>query len=47
MSPDDRQRLGITDGLIRVSVGIEAAEDLIEDFEQALSSSGAKAPVRF
>jgi cystathionine beta-lyase/cystathionine gamma-synthase len=36
MSPADRQRLGITDSLIRVSVGIEATEDLIEDFGQAL-----------
>ncbi|RDW19860.1 bifunctional cystathionine gamma-lyase/homocysteine desulfhydrase [Oceanobacillus chungangensis] len=33
---DRRQELGITDGLIRVSVGIEDAEDLIEDLEQAL-----------
>jgi cystathionine beta-lyase/cystathionine gamma-synthase len=36
MSPEDRRRLGITDSLIRVSVGIEATEDLIEDFDQAL-----------
>lgn len=36
MSAEDRQRLGITDGLIRLSVGIEATEELIEDFEQAL-----------
>jgi cystathionine beta-lyase/cystathionine gamma-synthase len=36
LSPEDRRRLGISDGLIRVSVGIEATEDLIEDFEQAL-----------
>jgi cystathionine beta-lyase/cystathionine gamma-synthase len=36
MSPEDRARLGITDSLIRVSVGIEATEDLIEDFNQAL-----------
>lgn len=36
MSPEDRQRLGITDGLIRVSVGLEATDDLIEDFQQAL-----------
>jgi cystathionine beta-lyase/cystathionine gamma-synthase len=36
MSPQDRQRLGISDGLIRVSVGIEATEDIIEDFERAL-----------
>ncbi|MBY0122221.1 bifunctional cystathionine gamma-lyase/homocysteine desulfhydrase [Bacillus sp. S/N-304-OC-R1] len=32
-----RQELGITDGLIRISVGIEDVEDLIEDLEQALS----------
>ena len=36
MSPEDRRRAGISDGLIRLSVGIEAAEDLIEDFNQAL-----------
>jgi cystathionine beta-lyase/cystathionine gamma-synthase len=36
MSREDRERLGITDSLIRLSVGIEAAEDLIEDFKQAL-----------
>ncbi len=37
MSPDDRVRLGIADKLIRLSVGIEATEDLIADFEQALN----------
>jgi len=36
MSPEDRQALGISDSLIRLSVGLEATEDLIEDFEQAL-----------
>lgn len=36
MSPEDRQRLGISDSLVRVSVGIEATEDLIEDFDHAL-----------
>jgi cystathionine beta-lyase/cystathionine gamma-synthase len=36
MSPKDRKKLGISDSLIRVSVGIEATEDIIEDFEQAL-----------
>jgi cystathionine beta-lyase/cystathionine gamma-synthase len=36
MPPDERRRLGISDHLIRMSVGIEAAEDLIADFEQAL-----------
>jgi cystathionine beta-lyase/cystathionine gamma-synthase len=36
MSPEDRMRLGITDSLIRLSIGIEATEDIIEDFDQAL-----------
>lgn len=36
MSLEDRKRLGITDSLIRVSVGIEATEEIIEDFDQAL-----------
>lgn len=38
MSPVDRQALGISDSLIRVSVGIEATEDIIEDFDQALKA---------
>ena len=37
MSREDRMRLGITDSLIRVSVGIESTEDIIEDFDQALT----------
>lgn len=37
MDPADRERLGITDSLIRVSVGIENVEELIEDFDQALA----------
>ncbi|HYO14390.1 MAG TPA: aminotransferase class I/II-fold pyridoxal phosphate-dependent enzyme [Thermoanaerobaculia bacterium] len=36
MEEEDRQRLGITESLIRLAVGIEATEDLIEDLEQAL-----------
>jgi cystathionine beta-lyase/cystathionine gamma-synthase len=38
MSREDRALLGITDSLVRVSVGIEAADELIEDFDQALRS---------
>jgi len=38
LSPKDRQKLGISEGLIRVSIGIEATEDIIEDFEQALKA---------
>ncbi len=39
MSPEQRSQAGVSDNLIRVSVGIEAVEDLIEDFEQALKKS--------
>lgn len=35
--PDVRQRIGITDGLVRLSVGIEDVEDLIADLNQALA----------
>lgn len=38
LSPKDRQKLGISEGLIRVSIGIEATEDIIEDFKQALKA---------
>jgi methionine-gamma-lyase len=34
--PEIRRKMGISDGLIRLSVGIENVEDLIADFEQAL-----------
>ena len=36
-----REKVGITDGLIRLSVGIESAEDLIEDLKQAIDKSRA------
>ena len=38
MSPEDRAGIGISDSLIRMSVGIESTEDLIEDFKQALDT---------
>jgi cystathionine beta-lyase/cystathionine gamma-synthase len=34
----DRAKHGITDGLVRLSVGLEAFEDLQADLEQALAS---------
>lgn len=37
VEPDVRRECGISDGLIRLSVGIEDADDLIADLEQALS----------
>jgi multidrug efflux pump subunit AcrB len=35
----ERKRLGIPDGFVRVSVGVEDVADLIEDFEAALEGS--------
>lgn len=37
MSAEDRRNLGISDRLIRLSVGIEATEDIIEDFGRAFA----------
>jgi len=39
MSPEDRERLGITADLIRISSGIEGSQDLIGDFAQALDKA--------
>jgi cystathionine beta-lyase/cystathionine gamma-synthase len=36
---EEREKAGVTDGLIRVSVGIENVEDLIEDLDQAILKS--------
>ena len=36
MAPKRRERLGIGDGLLRLSIGIEAVDDIIGDLEQAL-----------
>jgi len=38
LSPEARAELGIGDGLLRLSVGLEDAQDLIEDLEQALKA---------
>ena len=37
--PDRRKQIGITDGMVRISAGIENIDDLIEDLDQALSHS--------
>jgi cystathionine beta-lyase/cystathionine gamma-synthase len=34
--PETRERIGITDGLVRISVGLEDVEDIIADLDQAL-----------
>jgi cystathionine beta-lyase/cystathionine gamma-synthase len=38
LSPAERAELGVGPGTVRVSVGIEAAEDIVADFAQALAS---------
>ncbi|HMA33926.1 MAG TPA: aminotransferase class I/II-fold pyridoxal phosphate-dependent enzyme [Chloroflexia bacterium] len=40
-APALRRRAGITDGLLRLSAGIEHAQDIIADLEQALAGAGA------
>jgi cystathionine gamma-synthase/methionine-gamma-lyase len=37
LAPKQRERLGIGDGLVRLCAGIEAAEDIIADLDQALA----------
>jgi O-succinylhomoserine sulfhydrylase len=37
MGPEGRARVGITDGLVRLSVGLEDVDDLLEDLDRALS----------
>ena len=40
---EERARLGITDGVIRLSVGLEDPADLIEDLAQALDVPAVQA----
>jgi cystathionine gamma-lyase len=42
MSREERERIGITDGTVRLSIGIEDTVDLIEDIEQALTFINSK-----
>jgi cystathionine gamma-synthase/methionine-gamma-lyase len=39
LSPKHRERMGIRDNLVRLSAGIEAAEDIIADLDQALRTA--------
>lgn len=40
VDPELRRSLGISDGLVRLSVGLEAPEDIIADLDQAFSAAG-------
>ncbi len=42
LAPEERQKIGVTEQMIRLSVGIESADDLIADLEHALESVGAR-----
>jgi cystathionine beta-lyase/cystathionine gamma-synthase len=41
VAPARRRALGITDGLVRLSIGIEHVDDILADFDQALDASEA------
>ena len=41
IGPEERARLGITDGAVRLSVGLEDVQDLMEDLSEALDAAGA------
>ena len=37
LGEEGRRKIGLTDGMVRISVGIEDVEDLLADLEQALA----------
>jgi O-acetylhomoserine/O-acetylserine sulfhydrylase-like pyridoxal-dependent enzyme len=39
LTSEERRAVGISDGLVRVSVGVEDSEDVLEDFERALAKA--------
>jgi len=41
IGPEERAKLGITDGVIRLSIGLEDAEDIKDDLAQALATIGS------
>ena len=45
-SPEERMAHGIADGLVRISIGLEAIEDIWADLAQALDAAAASAPAR-
>ena len=45
ISAEQREKMGVTEQMVRLSVGIESADDLIADLEHALAAVGARATV--
>jgi hypothetical protein len=46
LSPEERERTGIREGLLRLSVGLEAPEDIMEDLGQALKAASDEVALR-
>ena len=46
LASEERQRIGVTEQMIRLSVGIENSEDLIADLEHALEAVQARQTVQ-
>jgi cystathionine beta-lyase/cystathionine gamma-synthase len=46
LTREQREAIGIGEGLIRVAVGIEDGQDLVDDFMQALDAAAAAAPAQ-
>lgn len=46
MTSEDRERIGVTDDLVRVGCGIEGTQDLVTDFAQALEVATVTAAAR-
>ncbi len=42
VAPEAREKAGITDGLVRLSIGLENPEDIIADLDRALSQKLVK-----
>jgi cystathionine beta-lyase/cystathionine gamma-synthase len=45
ISAEQRAKMGVTEQMVRLSVGIENADDLIADLEHALTAVGARQTV--
>jgi cystathionine beta-lyase/cystathionine gamma-synthase len=46
ISAEQRAEMGVTEQMVRLSVGIENADDLIADLEHALKAVGARQTVQ-
>ena len=40
VSPEARDEMGVTEGMLRINVGLEDSDDVIDDLDQALKRAG-------